>query len=481
MKMRTFIQYENVQETIFIILKRFIFLVLGNICLYVPLNSIYNYHIGRYNSSFTIMNIIVFLFSGLIFLIFKRINKTDSNTEALVNKIASIYAITISIISIFASQINPYIWAVLIVNILVSQVVFDKNHYNFIIFITLLSFGVYILQTPNDVMLPIQKITTSFVMYIAFLTSHFARNVIKELITNIINEASEVKRANMQIATLNETLEKKVEERTHELHETIDELESALDNLNTMQTKLVHSKYFESYLAIAKGLSHQLNTPLGIDLTTATFILQEVEKLKEYVHEGTLTPLKLHTILCDLDSSGSIIEKNTKKAIAIVNSLKSFTEIEEREVFNIYKFLKSITTPQVRSTFSGQLQFNVSGLQNLNINAPPLALKHVLEALFDNAVRHNPNKSIIISIAFRIDNLKNVIFEITDTGNGIGNEYHEHIFDPFFTTSVHQIGMGLFISKIVVEQSLHGTLCLDTDYKNGARFVLKFPQKIDSS
>jgi len=70
------------------------------------------------------------------------------------------------------------------------------------------------------------------------------------------------------------------------------------------------------------------------------------------------------------------------------------------------------------------------------------------------------------------------IFEIHDSGTGILEEDKGRIFDPFFTRKPEGTGMGLSISRQIIEK--HGALMeLDSSPGKGTTFRLIFPQKTD--
>ena len=71
---------------------------------------------------------------------------------------------------------------------------------------------------------------------------------------------------------------------------------------------------------------------------------------------------------------------------------------------------------------------------------------------------------------------------ITDTGIGIPEEHRDHIFERFYKVDTFKpgFGLGLTISRKLAVL-LGGSLVLDTEYRNGSRFVLHLPIEKETS
>ncbi|HEY2326407.1 MAG TPA: ATP-binding protein [Gaiellaceae bacterium] len=112
------------------------------------------------------------------------------------------------------------------------------------------------------------------------------------------------------------------------------------------------------------------------------------------------------------------------------------------------------------------------------VRADPDRLAQVLANLIDNAIKYSPEGGRV-DVRLRADGDSGVI-EIVDDGVGIPGDEHERVFerfyrlDPNMTRGVGGSGLGLYISRQLVEQ-MRGTLTLASRYGNGSTFTVTLP------
>jgi signal transduction histidine kinase len=108
----------------------------------------------------------------------------------------------------------------------------------------------------------------------------------------------------------------------------------------------------------------------------------------------------------------------------------------------------------------------------LYIEGDLFALNRVYRNLIMNALQATPPRGRVVIRTMRQDD--RAIVEIADTGCGIPAERLETIFDDFVTTKRRGLGLGLAISKKIVEQ-LGGSITASSAVGLGSTFTLQFP------
>jgi signal transduction histidine kinase len=110
----------------------------------------------------------------------------------------------------------------------------------------------------------------------------------------------------------------------------------------------------------------------------------------------------------------------------------------------------------------------------LVIEGDRFALGRVYRNLITNAIQATePGGRVTITTARRGDA---VAITVTDTGSGIPADRLSTIFDEFVTTKTRGLGLGLSISKRIVEQ-LDGTIAVSSEVGRGTEFTLRFPAR----
>jgi signal transduction histidine kinase len=114
----------------------------------------------------------------------------------------------------------------------------------------------------------------------------------------------------------------------------------------------------------------------------------------------------------------------------------------------------------------------------LTIEGDRFALDRVLRNLVTNAIQATKTGGRVTLTTARAGN--HVEVRVEDTGSGIPADRLSRIFDDFMTTKSRGLGLGLAISKHIVEQ-LDGTIAVESEVDCGTAFTLRFPASNDRS
>lgn len=178
----------------------------------------------------------------------------------------------------------------------------------------------------------------------------------------------------------------------------------------------------------------------------------------------------------DLIESIKTIENRSKGLLKFVTNYKKITTLPQPNYseVNIFGLINHISRLLKSKLDEYEIKLEISCPEDLKIRADHELIEQVIINLFLNAIEAIQNQKVK---AIRIESYtKNdfKIIEISDNGPGISDEVIEQIFIPFFTTKKTGSGIGLSLSKQIMQ--LHrGNLSVNSKIDIGSTFILKFP------
>jgi PAS domain S-box-containing protein len=284
-----------------------------------------------------------------------------------------------------------------------------------------------------------------------------------------------------EVLELNETLEDRVIERTEELQQANQELESTLDTLNMAQEELVRSEKLAALGALVAGLAHEINTPIGNSLMVASTLVYHTRALAAN-YSGGLKRSMLEKYIAEASKAGDILERNLSRAANLVTSFKQVAVDQtssQRRGFSLAEVVSEIIltlSPTIKNT-SFTVEQHIP--EDLAMDSYPGPLGQVLTNLVNNAVLHGFEGRDTGTVSIEAQAIADGYLELTIRDNGIGipPANLNRIFDPFFTTKLGAggSGLGLPITHNIVSSLLGGRIRLQSEVDVGTTFVLVLP------
>jgi hypothetical protein len=208
------------------------------------------------------------------------------------------------------------------------------------------------------------------------------------------------------------------------------------------------------WIGMAKETAHQLGTPISS-------LLAWVEILKEKNTDGE--------IITELEKDTNRLEKITERFSKIGSAPELFPE-------NIYSVLIN-SISYLKTRVSKKVEFNYAFNESMELFVPLSSslFSWVIENLVRNSIDAFENNKGIISFAV-FEKGNDVIIDISDNGKGIAKSKFKTIFQPGFTTKKRGWGLGLSLSKRIIEIYHNGKIFLKSSEPNEAttfRIILK--------
>ena len=262
-------------------------------------------------------------------------------------------------------------------------------------------------------------------------------------------------------------------------------LEESLDKLHRTQKEMIHSAKMAALGDLVAGVAHEVNTPIGVSVTAASFLAERTRQIRELYQNGEMKRSDLEKYLSLAEESSASVLSNLERAAELVQSFKKVAadqSSEEKRAFEMKNYLEQILVslrPQFKRT---PHRVHMDCPEGLMLDSYPGAIMQIMTNLIMNSLIHGfadglPGE-IFVSVEPAGDN---VVLAYRDTGVGMAQEQKERIYDPFYTTTRGSGGTGLGMNIVynLVTQTLKGSILLETSPGQGAIFILTLPRDPD--
>ncbi|WIT10889.1 PAS domain S-box protein [Paucibacter sediminis] len=292
----------------------------------------------------------------------------------------------------------------------------------------------------------------------------------------VARDISAQRQAERQSHELHAELESRVSRRTAELRE-------ALAHLHRAQDELLRSEKLAALGSLVAGVAHELNTPLGNCLTTASTLDERTRETRQAFVEGHMRRSSLASYLDDAGAATAILLRGLGTANELVTHFKQLsvdqTSVQRRQyrldavVDDVLSLMRARwkTTPyRIRTDIPPELE----------LDGYPGPLSQVLSNLMLNALLHafEGRDSGELSISARALDAQQFELVVADDGLGMSEEVRRRAFDPFFTTKMGRGGTGLGLNIVynIITDILGGHVELHSEPGRGSRFVFRLPR-----
>ena len=284
----------------------------------------------------------------------------------------------------------------------------------------------------------------------------------KEIEQAFLDQQMELASINLKIEELNESLEQKVELRTLQLQDTLNQLQASKNELTKALGKEKELGDLKSrFVSMA---SHEFRTPLSTILSSASLVAKyvkgdEQEKRDKHIHR---------------------IKSAVNNLTDILNEFLSIGKIEDGKItthysrFNIKEQITTLLSEIKGIAKTGQhIVFHHQGNTEVELDAS--MLKNIIINLLSNAIKftHENGK---IAVNSEVDD-GGIKISVTDNGIGISDEDQHHLFERFFrgknVTNIQGTGLGLHIVGKYVEL-MDGQIECVSDLEKGTTFKVSF-------
>lgn len=239
------------------------------------------------------------------------------------------------------------------------------------------------------------------------------------------------------------------------------EFMQAQERLRQLQLELAHMARLSALGGMASGLAHELNQPL-------TAIVSYTQTAQQLLRSGAGQQEMLNEALDQVAAQGL-------RAGEIIRQIRDFARYKEfqRQPLDLNALILHILSLVEWQAERHGVSIKTELAEGMpRVKADAIQIQQVVVNLLNNAIevlQDSPGeRQITLRTTFQADDCQ-VETEVADTGPGISGETIEHIFNPFFTTKSRGMGIGLNISRSIIEAH-GGRLWVTSTPGEGASF-----------
>lgn len=281
-----------------------------------------------------------------------------------------------------------------------------------------------------------------------------------------------------QLRHHNQILEARVQERTQELKRNLEEM-------HHYQEQLIRSERMAALGSMVAGISHELNTPIGIGYTASTYLQDRLARFEMLHDQQSLSHEEREKFLTDANESVRLVLTNLARANELIFSFKSVAVDQTSEAqrrIHVKEYLELIVQSLRPKLRQHPHRIVIDCPQELEWTTWPGSLAQVLTNLVLNSLTHAfvPGQTGLIRIHTALEN-QHLLIQYQDNGQGLTPEVRKCIFEPFFTTRRGEGGCGLGMHLVynIITQKMGGTIQCGSSAEEGAVFRMSLPVRDD--
>jgi signal transduction histidine kinase len=275
--------------------------------------------------------------------------------------------------------------------------------------------------------------------------------------------------------------------KQNELDETHSVLKKALAQRSEVQSQVIELENMASLGTMMSSLTHEMNTPIGISITAASYLadLQHTALIK--LQNEQLKKSELETYFQDSAEASKIIVRNLSRAEELIKTFKQLSvdqHSQDLRTFNLCDYVFEVLLTLKPHLKASRHRFCIDIHSELIIVSNPGALSQILINLIMNSVQHAFPHGVRgrITIKARIHEAggqRHLQLDYMDNGIGMSESTIENIYKPFFTLARETggTGLGMHICNNIVMKVLRGNIDCISALGKGVHFSINFPLK----
>jgi len=268
-----------------------------------------------------------------------------------------------------------------------------------------------------------------------------------------------IEQCQAKVKILQEALKQNYEIQQH-LEKANEELNRLRKQIQEQQEIMIEQQKLASMGEMIGNIAHQWRQPLN----ALGLVLQNIKKAYE---RGRL----------DEEYLDKAVNKGKMLTNKMSSTIDDFRNLIKSKKIKEHFFIKDVISDVIEMVEASLRNHNIEVIleedESLELVSYPNELFQVLVNLVNNSkdafIEQNKTGEIKIK-TYKQDEF--IFIEVIDNAGGIPFENPNKVFEPYFTTKEKGTGIGLYMSKMIIEQDMKGILSVE-NIENGAKFAIK--------
>ncbi|MES9827346.1 MAG: HAMP domain-containing sensor histidine kinase [Candidatus Thiodiazotropha sp.] len=255
-------------------------------------------------------------------------------------------------------------------------------------------------------------------------------------------------------------------------------IEKDLKMLKAMQQQLVEKEKLAALGSLVAGVAHEVNTPIGVAMTSISACSEEIRQLKKSYEAEELSESDMDAFFETVDESMRLAKTGLDQAARLISSFKMISvdqNIDDIRMIDVCEYLRDIIRTFKNQLKKTKIQVELDCPQHMMVKTYPGSLSQIMNNLLSNVINHayEPEQSGMVHIQIeQKGNRLKLFFE--DYGKGMDESLKESIFQPFITTARNRGGSGLGLNIVynLVVQRFGGEIEVESEPGKGSLFKI---------
>jgi len=269
-----------------------------------------------------------------------------------------------------------------------------------------------------------------------------------------------------ELELLNDEQETIIIERTQKLRQSNKALQESIDSLNQTQEQLIQSEKMAALGNLVAGISHEINTPLGVSVTSASYMDEQIKSVENKFKNNQLKKSELEIFFADTHKGFAILLTNLRRSSDLIKNFKQVAvdqSCDELREINLRQYIDEIVSSLQPALKRTPIKINNNIDEQLILNIAPGAIYQIISNLIFNSIVHGFPEGHEFEGAIEINGWRQnntIMMSYSDNGIGMNEESMNKIFDPFYTTKrgSGSTGLGMSIVYNLVTSTLNGVI-----------------------